>query len=65
MQYISSPFFQINIGIGQGSALSPIPSALYFSLLFYIFEKHVKNLKIPVFFFVIHRQWSPYFSKIF
>ena len=52
MQYMqnnfSSPFFEINVGIGQGSVLSPILLALYLLLLFYIFEKHVKNLKIPV-----------------
>ena len=45
-----SPFFEVNIGVGQGSALSLILSALYLSLLFYIFEKWVKNLKILVFF---------------
>jgi len=28
--------------------LSPILSALYFSLIFHIFEKRAKNLKIPV-----------------
>ena len=45
-----SPFFEVKIGVGQGSALSLILSALYLSLLFYIFEKWVKNLKILVFF---------------
>ena len=30
--------------------MSPILSALYLSPLFHIFEEHVKNLKIPVFF---------------
>ena len=44
----SSPIHNINVGIGQGSALSPILSALYLSLIFYILEKHLKNLKIPV-----------------
>jgi len=34
-----SPFFEVKIGVGQGSALSLILSALYLSLLFYIFEK--------------------------
>ena len=43
-----SLFFDVNIGDSQGSALSPILSASYLSLLFYIFEKQVKNLKIPV-----------------
>ena len=40
----------MNVGVGQGSALSPILSALYLSLVLYILEKHLKNLKIPVFF---------------
>jgi len=44
----SSPIFNINIGVGQGSALSPILSALYLSPFLYILEKHLKNLKIPV-----------------
>jgi len=44
----SSPIHNINVGIGQGSALSPILSALYLFLIFYILEKHLKNLKIPV-----------------
>jgi len=45
---VFSPFFDVNIGVSQGSALSPFLSASYLSLLFYIFEKRVKNLKIPV-----------------
>ena len=45
---ISSPSFKVNVGIGQGSALSPILSALYLSLFLYILEKCLKNLKIPV-----------------
>ena len=44
----SSPIFNINIGVGQGSALSPILSALYLSLFLYILEKCLKNLKIHV-----------------
>ena len=43
-----SSFFNINIGVGQGSAFSHILSALYLSLLLYILEKHLKNLKIPI-----------------
>ena len=43
-----SPSFNVGVGIGQSSALSPILSALYLSLIFYIFEKRIKNLKIPV-----------------
>ena len=44
----SSPIHNINVGIGQDSVLSPILSALYLSLIFYILEKCLKNLKIPV-----------------
>jgi len=36
-----SPFFNIDIGVRQGSAL-------YILLIFYIFEKQSKNLNIPV-----------------
>ena len=43
----SSFTFNINVGVGQGSALSPILSALYLSLFFYILENQLKNLKIP------------------
>jgi len=41
-----SPLLDVNIG--QGSALSPILSALYLSPLLYILEKHLKNLKISI-----------------
>jgi len=44
----SSPLHNIDVGVGQGSALSPILLALYLSLIFYILEKQLKNLKIPV-----------------
>ena len=44
----SSHSFDINIGVGQGSALSPILSALYLSPFFYIFEKHIKNLDLEI-----------------
>jgi len=44
----SSQMFKVNVGVGQGSALSPILSALYLSPLIYILEKHLKTLKIPV-----------------
>jgi len=44
----SSPMFDVNIGVGQGSALSPIFSSLYLSLFLYILEKCLKNLKIPI-----------------
>ena len=49
-----SPTFNINIEVGQDSALSPILSALYLSLFIYILENHLKNLKnlISIIFFV-------------
>jgi len=43
-----SPLFDINVGVGQGSALSSILSALYLSPIFYSLEKHLKILKIPI-----------------
>ena len=43
-----SPDFEVNIGVGQGSALSPILSALYLTPFLYILEKYLKNLKIPI-----------------
>jgi len=44
----SSPIVNINVGVGQGSTLSPILSALYLSLFLCILEKCLKNLKIPI-----------------
>jgi len=44
----SSPLFNVNVGVRQGSALLPVLLALYLSLIFYILEKILKNLKIPV-----------------
>jgi len=41
-----SPIFNINIGIGQGSALLPILGTLYLSLVFQILEKRLKILNI-------------------
>ena len=43
-----SPLYNVDVGISQGSALSPILSALYLSLIFHILEKHLKILKIPI-----------------
>jgi len=45
---ISSPSFEVNVGVGQGFALSPILLVLYLSPFLYILEKHLKNLNIPV-----------------
>jgi len=44
----TSPIFNVNVEVGQGSALSPILSALYLSLFIYILENFLKNLKIPI-----------------
>jgi len=46
---LQSPDFEVNVGIGQGSALFPILSALYLTLFLRILEKRLKNLKIPIF----------------
>ena len=43
-----SPIFEVNIGIDQEFALSPILSALYLSSFLYILEKHLKNLNISI-----------------
>ena len=43
-----SPIFNVNIGVGQGSVLSSILSALYLFLFIYILENQLKNLKIPI-----------------
>ena len=43
-----SPFFDINIGVRQGSALLPILSALYLSPVFHSLKKILKILKIPI-----------------
>jgi len=43
-----SPVFNVNVGVGQGSVLSPILSALYLLPFIYILEKCLKNLKIPI-----------------
>ena len=44
----TSPIFDVNVGVGQGSTLSPILSALYFLPFLYILENCLKNLNIPV-----------------
>ena len=43
-----SLFCSVNVGVRQGSALSLILSALYLFPIFYILEKHLKILKIPI-----------------
>ena len=45
---LTFPDFEVNIGVGQGSALFPILSALYLTLFLYILKKHLKILKIPI-----------------
>jgi len=42
------PSFDVNVGVGQRSALSPILSALYLLPFLHIIENHLKNLKIPI-----------------
>ena len=43
-----SHLFDINVGVGQGSALSPILSALYLSPFLHILEKCLKNLNLKI-----------------
>src|ERR1700750_327853 len=44
----SSPQFQADVGVGQGSALSPVLSALYLAPLLRIFELRARHLGIDV-----------------
>jgi len=44
----SSPFFNIDIGVGQGSALFLIFSALYLAPILHISEKRIKRIKILI-----------------
>jgi len=50
LEHFLFSFFNVNVGVEQGSVLSPILSALYLLPIFHIFEKRAKNLKIPVLF---------------
>ena len=45
---LPSPTFKVNVGVGQGSALSPVLLALYLSSFLYILENRLKILNIPV-----------------
>jgi len=45
-------FFSVDVGVGQGLALSPILSALFIALIFHIFKKRIKNLNFSVSFFL-------------
>ena len=45
----SSLFFNVDVRVGQGLALSPILSTLYLVPFLHILENCLKNLKIPVF----------------
>jgi len=47
----TSTFFNVDVGVGQSFALSPIIFILYLSLIFYVFKKRAKNLKISISFF--------------
>ena len=44
----SSPLYNVDVGVGQGSALSPILFALYLFPIFHILEKCLEILKIPI-----------------
>ncbi|KAF7761106.1 hypothetical protein Agabi119p4_10515 [Agaricus bisporus var. burnettii] len=43
-----SPNFQADVGVGQGSALSPVLSALYFSLVMKVFYQRISHSKCDV-----------------
>ena len=41
-------FFTVDIDVDHRLVLSPILSALFIAPVLYIFEKRIKNIKIPV-----------------
>jgi len=43
-----SPYFDVSVGVGQGSVLSPILLALYLLPFLHILENQLKILKIPI-----------------
>jgi len=43
-----SPFCNVDVGVGQESALLPILSALYIFSIFHILEKYLQILKISI-----------------
>ena len=45
---LPSPTFEVNVGVGQWSALSPILLALYLFSFLYILKNCLKILNIPV-----------------
>jgi len=44
-----SLFFNVNMGVGQDSALSPILSAFYLASFLHILENHIKNLNLQIY----------------
>jgi len=44
----SSQFFNVDVGVKQGLALSSILSAIYIAPAFHILKNWLKNLKIPI-----------------
>ena len=52
IQYVwnnfSSYFVDVDVSVGQGSALSPILSALYLAPFLHILKKHLKNLNLQI-----------------
>ena len=62
---MQSSDFEINVGVGQGSALSPILLVLYLTLFFHILEKRLKKFKNPHFYAFFCWRWTYHCSKQF